>query len=245
MACAASSISILPSVETTAPGGEFTLDISVKPDTQIAALQLDLEYDSSLLTIESIEEGDLFANTGSPVMFNPGDIDSTEGTVSQIYGTLIMGEGTSEEGDLCRIKFVAAEGTGNCHLRINNVIMGDLQGNELDVITYDAVVSISDEAIIVDEAAPSDKNEYDETGLKTIENQGIETESGSESTEDPDSEVEEETTLQSTPDTAEENDLQEVASVPEAERNTSNISIIAIIAVAFLTLAYILDKKRK
>lgn len=243
-ACAASSISILPSVETVVPGEEFTLDISVRPDTEIAALQLDIEYDASLLTIESIEEGDLFANTGSPVMFNPGTIDNTAGTVSQIYGTLIMGEGTSEEGNLCRIKLVAAEDTGSCNLRIKNVILGDTQGNELDVITFDSLVSISDET------ESSEQDEVDETELNIIKNPETETKPESEAdiNQNTDTEVEEETTLQSTPEIIEENDAQKVVSAPEAESdtaNTPNVSIVAIVAIAFLALAYILDRKRK
>lgn len=230
VAGAATSVSILPSVETVTPGEEFTLNIFVRPDTQIAGIQLDLISDCSLVTIESVEEGDLFSSTGSPVMFNPGTIDSIEGTITDLNGILMMEGSTAEEGTFCTIKLTASEDTGTCQLRIENIVVGDKNGNELDAVTYDALVSISDET------ENSDKNNDNDDDSTIIVKQNANT----------DLQVnEKETTLQSAQDTAENTDTQEPVSIPEAESNTSSVSILAVTAIAFLALAYVLDRKRK
>ncbi|WP_196214057.1 cohesin domain-containing protein [Methanolobus vulcani] len=228
---AATSVSILPSVETVAPGEEFTLDVYVKPDTQIAALQFDLNSDCSLVMVKAVEEGNLFSNTGSAVFFRPGIIDSENKTVFQVYGAIMGGDGTSDEGTFCTIKLKASEETGNCQIRITNIVVGDKQGDELDVITYDAMVSISDEIATSDR----DNDNDDDTELNIIEKQDDNT----------DSSVNEETIFQSVQDTAESTESQEIISAPESEGNTSNISILAVAAIVFLALAIVLDRKRK
>jgi hypothetical protein len=236
---AATSVSILPSVETVTPGEDFTLDVYVKPDTLVAGVQFDLDFDGSLVAIESIEEGDLFSSTGSPVMFNPGTIDNDNGTATLIYGTIIMGDGTSDEGTFCTIKLKASEKTGNCQIRIENIVVGDKQGDELEAITYDAMVSISDEI----ETSDRDNDNNDNTELNTIARQDDNTDSSV--NEETGSVTEEETTFQSVQDTTENTESQETVSAPESESNTSNISIIAVAAIVFLALAIVLDRKRK
>ncbi|WMW24651.1 cohesin domain-containing protein [Methanolobus sediminis] len=236
-ASASTSVSVLPSVETVAPGEEFALNIYVKPDTQVAGIQFDLEFDSSLVTIKSIEEGDFFSSTGSPVMFNPGTFDNDGGTATQIYGTLIMGDGTSEEGTFCSIAMKASEETGTSQIRIENIVVGDDKGDELDAVTYDAMVSISDE---ID---TTNKDNGDGTDLKIVVRQDENTDSPANEQITP--AAEEETTLQSVQDTTDNTDAQETASAPETTSSTSNISILAVAAIAFLALAYVLDRKRK
>lgn len=230
VAGATASVSILPSVETVAPGEEFTLDVYVKPDTQIAGIQLDINTDCPLVTIEYVEEGELFSSTGSPVMFNPGTIEDNGKKVSQVYGSLIMEDGTSDEGTFCTIKLVASEDTGNCQLRVENIIVGDTQGNELDTVTYDALVSISGEI----ETTDIDSDNDDDTELIVRQDETADS-----------SDDEEETALQSAQDTVESNDPLESAPAPNAENSTSNINILAVSAIAFLALAYVLDRKKK
>ena len=239
VASATTSVSILPSVDTVTPGESFTLDIYVRPDTQVAGIQLDLDYDASLVSIENIEEGDFLSSTGSPVMFNPGTIDNNQGTATQIYGTLIMGDGTSDEGTFCTIKLKASEATGTCQIRIENIVVGDKQGDELDAVTYDALVSVSDET------ETSDRNNDNDDGeeLNIVARQEENTDTSS--TEKASPAIEEETALQSVQDTVENMETQETASAPETKNSRSNISILAVAAIAFLALAFVLDRKRK
>ncbi|SDF79950.1 Cohesin domain-containing protein [Methanolobus vulcani] len=237
VASAATSVSILPSVETVAPGEQFTLDVYVRPDTQVAGLQFNLEFDSSLLNIESIEEGDFFSSTGSPVMFNPGTIDNDGGTATQIYGTLIMGDGTSDEGTFCSIVMKASEETGTSQIRIENIVVGDDKGDELNAVTYDSMVSISDET------DTTNKDNGDGTDLKIVVKQDVNANSSANEESTP--AAEEETTLQSVQDTTDSTDTKKSVPAPEAESGTSNISILAVAAVTFLALAYVLDRKRK
>ncbi|ETA67024.1 cohesin domain-containing protein [Methanolobus tindarius DSM 2278] len=234
---AATSVSVLPSVETVAPGEEFTLDVYIKPDTLVAGVQFDLNYDCSLVSIGSIEEGDFLSSTDSPVMFNPGNIDNDEGVTTEIYGTLIMGDGTSDEGTFCTIKLKASEETGTCQIRIENIILGDNQGDEIDAVTYDALISISEEEI---SDRDNDNEEGTELNIIDREDDNVDSPVGEGTVQT----AEEKTTLQSIQDTAESTETQQT-SAPEAESSTSNISILTVAAITFLALAYVLDRKRK
>ncbi|WP_094228984.1 cohesin domain-containing protein [Methanolobus psychrotolerans] len=230
---AATSVSILPSSQAVEPEENFTLQVYIKPDTAIYGLQLDLTYDSSLVTINSIEEGDLFADSGSPIMFNPGKIDESAGTVSQIYSALIMGEGATNEGIFCTINLVAEPTEGICELRITNVVLGDNQGKELPATTLDSIISITD-TVVTEEK--NDKNKDDETELNIIPVQDDEQETQKN--------VNGEQMFASTPDQAENSVADKTIGQGSNNSKTSNWINIIFIAIAFFGIAYFLDRKK-
>ncbi|WMW22540.1 cohesin domain-containing protein [Methanolobus mangrovi] len=241
VATAATSVSILPSSQTVVTGEDFTLQVYIEPDTAIYGLQLDLSYDNSLVTINSIEEGNFFASSNSPVMFNSGNIDESTGTVSQIYGALIMGDGIINEGIFCTINLEAKSDYGPCQLRITDFVLGDEQGKELPVTTFDSIISITDSSGTFKEINDNNKD-ADESELNIIPAQDDDIESLN-SEQNSINYENEEMMLASTPDQAED-DIIEAKEPGFDNSKISNWITLIMIAIAFLGIAYFLDRKK-
>ncbi len=216
MAIAATSVSIIPSAQEVRSGETFELGVYIEPDTPIYGLQFDLTYDNSLVAINSIEEGIFFASSDSPVIFNPGTINKSAGTVSQIYSSLIRGEGVENEGIFCTIKLQAGSNHGPCQIRITNIVLGNHLGEELTTTTFDSVITITgvDGVFTSDIMQDTDSNENDEMFLA------------------------------STPDQTEESGINEL-DIPEIDNSKkSNWIVLIFVAIGFFAIAYFLDKKK-
>jgi hypothetical protein len=96
LATAATRMNITPSSQTVSPGEEFTLEIDINPDTPIAGVQFNLTYDNELITVINIEEDNFFASADSAIMFNPGSINKSSGTVSRISSSVVKGNSITE-----------------------------------------------------------------------------------------------------------------------------------------------------
>ncbi|SFM19683.1 Cohesin domain-containing protein [Methanolobus profundi] len=240
IANASASVSIVPSSQTVGTGEDIIMEVHVKPDTPVAALQFDLEYDNTLITINSIEEGDFFANSGSAVMFNPGIIDEQEGTVSMIYSSIIMGDTVSDEGVFCTIQLTTEYNYGPCELRLTNVVLGDENGQEVPAVTFDSIISIAENT----EDTERNDNDERETDLNIIpaNDEGTETAQDEQQQSIQDNE---EDRFASTEDTGETGSaVSAEADSPEFENTgTSNWTVIIFAAVAFFAVAYFLDRK--
>lgn len=143
MAIAATGVSIIPSAHEVKAGDDFELDIYIKPDTPIYGLQFDLIYDSSLIAVNDIEEGNFFASSDSPVIFNLGTINKSTGTVSQIYSSLIIGEGVENEDIFCTVTLEAQSNNDSFQLRITNLVLGNNLEEELPATTFDSIITIT------------------------------------------------------------------------------------------------------
>ena len=230
MAIAATGVSIIPSAQEVEAGDDFELDIYIKPDTPIYGLQFDLTYDSSLIAVNDIEEGSFFASSDSPVIFNPGTINKSTGTVSQIYSSLIIGEGVENEGIFCTVTLEAQSSNGSSELRITNLVLGNHLGEELPAITFDSIITISG-------AEDNVQNGFNEILLQDEE-------STSDIRQDADSNENDEIFLASTPDQAEEAEMNE-AEIPVVDNTKkSNWTVLIFAAIGFFAIAYFLDRKK-
>ncbi|MDY0388151.1 MAG: cohesin domain-containing protein [Methanolobus sp.] len=230
MAIAVTSVSIIPSAQEVKSGDDFELDIYIKPDTPVYGLQFDLTYDSSLVAVNNIEEGSFFASSDSPVIFNPGTISKSAGTVSQIYSSLIKGEGVENEGIFCTVTLEAQSNNGSSQLRITNLVLGNHQGEELPATTFDPIITITG----------ADDNI--QNGFNKIQ---IQDElSTSDIRQDADSNEKDENFLASTPDQAEEGKMNE-SDTPEIDKSKkSNWIVLLFAAIGFFAIAYFLDRKK-
>jgi hypothetical protein len=225
VAAAFAGVSIVPAAHEVLPGEEFSLQIHVRPHTPISGLQLDLMYDSSLVMISSIEEGDLFTGTGSPVMFRPGNYD-TEDQISEIF-SVIMKEGNAvNDGIFCNVNVKAGPESGICQFRIVNLIISDEQGNSLPSASSGSTIKITGTAgsanenrIVTDKddkklnvVSPERKNKED--GLASIRDDAEETYTGE----------------------------TEVAFVNSEITKTI---ILLLTATGFLAIAYFIDRKKQ
>lgn len=73
----------------------------------IKGYEFKMKFNQSLITINSITEGDIF--TGYQTFFNPGIIDNVNGTVINIYG-LIVGQGNvTTSGSFIVINYISKD----------------------------------------------------------------------------------------------------------------------------------------
>lgn len=158
MATGATGVSIVPSIQTVAPGEEFTLEVYIKPETTIAGLQFDLAYDTMLISVRNIDEKAFFESNDSAIMSNQGTINESNGTVSRVYRSVIKGSGTVEEGAFCNIELTAGYNEGNCELSITNLVVWDEQGSEVATETIGSTINIDSKKAL---ASTADSTERD------------------------------------------------------------------------------------
>jgi hypothetical protein len=127
------------------PGSQFTIDIVVQPNNAIAGVQSSLIFDPSLVTVNSISEGNLLTQNGASTYFISGQIDNAAGTISNVAGVIISpGQTVSASGTFAEITLTAKSVKGTCPLTLSNVIAGDINGQPVSKTILNGQVIISD-----------------------------------------------------------------------------------------------------
>ena len=138
----ATAVMVEPATKVVGVGEDFTVDIFVNPDTDIAGAQFSLSFDASILQANSVTEGNLFSQGGASTFFIPGTINNTAGTITNVAGaTAIPGASVSQSGTFATVSFTAtAVGTSAVHL--SNVIVGSPQGQAVAITVSDGSVTV-------------------------------------------------------------------------------------------------------
>jgi hypothetical protein len=113
----------LVSAPTTAENA-FTISILAAGVNDLYAIQVDISFNPSLLSAQSVVEGS-FLRTGGSTIFFPGTVDNVTGKVSFITGLLsgpVTGVGGS--GTIATVQFVP-KGAGINAFALSNVIALD------------------------------------------------------------------------------------------------------------------------
>lgn len=84
---------ISPLVPSVPAGQRFSINIIIEPDRPIAGAQLNLKFNSSLIIVDSVKEGNFFKQNGSDTIFNGGNIDNTAGFISHVWGNILSTPG--------------------------------------------------------------------------------------------------------------------------------------------------------
>ena len=114
-----SAVSINPLNQNVSLEEIFTVSVYCEPDQSIKSFEFKLSFDSSLIQVNSVTEGDIF--DGYTTFFNPGTIDNNAGSIVDIYG-LILGSGNvSNPGTLVNISFTAKSTIGSSLLNLYDV----------------------------------------------------------------------------------------------------------------------------
>ena len=87
------SFIVSPSVPSIPVGQSFSINIIIEPGRPIAGAQLNLKFNSSLIIVNSIEEGNFFKQNSSDTLFNSGNIDNTAGFISHVWGNILSTPG--------------------------------------------------------------------------------------------------------------------------------------------------------
>ncbi|WP_407347404.1 cohesin domain-containing protein [Methanolobus sp. WCC1] len=123
----------------------------IVPDTGIAGLQFDIEFDSSKIQVNKVSKGDFLDSNGDPTFTNYGNIDNTAGILSDIYGVVLGPVSILESGSFARITMTAKEqATSTSTISLKNVIISDSSGHPVEVFIKDTTLTIK---------VPSDKQD--------------------------------------------------------------------------------------
>ena len=110
----------LPQTQDVSIGETFDVDIYVIPHEDMAGMQFDLSYDSSIIQVNSVTEGDLFKQSDFPTLFVGGTIDNDMGFVNDIYGNILDASSVSTSGTFAHLNLTAV-GIGNTYLNLTEV----------------------------------------------------------------------------------------------------------------------------
>ena len=101
-------VKVSPAAQNIPVGQSFSINVVIDPHTPIAGAQFNLQFDPSLVQVNTVTEGKLFKQNGATTLFNPGIIDNNAGVVKHIWGnTLGAGESVSSVGTFAIIDFIS------------------------------------------------------------------------------------------------------------------------------------------
>ncbi|KKG67695.1 cohesin domain-containing protein [Methanosarcina mazei] len=123
-------------------GEDFTVEIYIEPDEPIAGVQLDFMFDSSLVSVKDVREGNLLKQPGSDTMFTPGAIEGSQGAVTGIYGFILGKNEATSPGTFASIDLTSAGTAEVCELQLSNIIVSDSSGHAVPVKVVNGTVRI-------------------------------------------------------------------------------------------------------
>ena len=151
----ATKVTVFPTSQTVMKGQNFTVNISVVPGTEIAGMQFNLKFNSSLLKVNSVSEGELFKQGGHITVFNPGTIDNEEGIVKYVYGFIIRRGSVSTPGTFAIINMTASNSTtGISHISLFHVKVTDPEGKSVPITIKNGTVEVHSEHEICFDTGP-------------------------------------------------------------------------------------------
>jgi hypothetical protein len=136
--------SISPSTQQIDEGQNFVISVYVEPDTHVSGAQFNLQFDSSLVNVVRITEGDLLNQNGDSTLFNAGTIDNSQGTVTDIYALIFGKSNVTTSGIFANIDLVALNKSGISAFELSNVIISNSEGQSLPITVSNGTTNIGD-----------------------------------------------------------------------------------------------------
>jgi hypothetical protein len=123
---------------------QFVVNVVVEPGEEIAGVQFDLAFDPTLVTVESIAEGDLLSQGGAATYFSPGSIDNVSGNIDGVAGAIVTpGQTVSAAGIFAVITVTAGSEGGTCPFTLSGVVVGDINGQPVETSIVNGQVAIN------------------------------------------------------------------------------------------------------
>jgi hypothetical protein len=130
-------------------GEQFVINVMVEPGTEIAGVQFDLAFDPSLVTVDSVAEGTLLSQGGANTYFSPGSINNVSGNIDGVAGAIITpGQTVSSAGTFAAITVTAGAGGGTCLFTLSGVIVGDINGQPVEISVANGQVTINQPPVL-------------------------------------------------------------------------------------------------
>lgn len=137
-----SNISITPEYQVVSPKKQFALNIKIEPGTTIKSAQSDLLFQSSMVKINNVSEGNLFSQSGANTGFSNGTVNSSAGLIKQICGSIMCDSSVSSPGTLATINLTAGSSTGVAKFNLSNVAISGSDSGSLPYAIKNATVLI-------------------------------------------------------------------------------------------------------
>jgi C1A family cysteine protease len=142
-AATATVVTVEPASNKVGIGDSFVVDVFVDPDTDIAVVQFSLNFSPSAVTANGVTEGNLLSQGGALTFFVTGTIDNLAGTITNVAGAITTpGASVSASGTFATISFTAGTSEGTSALDLSDVIVGNLQGQPVDIEVTDGGVTV-------------------------------------------------------------------------------------------------------
>ncbi|MCZ7372212.1 MAG: PGF-pre-PGF domain-containing protein, partial [Candidatus Methanoperedens sp.] len=117
-------------------GQTFDVNVTVDPlGIAIAGAQMNLEFNKSVLNVNSIKEGNLFKQNGASTLFNNGTIDNSYGTVLNFYSFILGQTNVTTQGTFIIINVTAIDASNITWINVSNVKIIDPFGNYMALNT--------------------------------------------------------------------------------------------------------------
>ena len=137
-------VSVSAPTQAVNSGQQFMVNINVQPNNAITGAQFNLSFNPSLVTVNSVTEGNLFNQSGAGTYFMSGTINNTAGTVTGVADAIIgSGQSVSNPGTFAVITMTARTTSGTSNLNLSNVIAADSKVQSLSVTLVNGQVVIS------------------------------------------------------------------------------------------------------
>lgn len=156
IASAATTISIVPASESVEEMQEFAVNVYLQPDRPVAAIQFDLSYQSEIVSVVSVLEGEFLRQDGALVWFNPGQIESSNGRINSVYGLILDKTSVTGPGPFAIIQMRAGNVSGTSSLSLSNVVVSDTQGQIIPTDIVDGSITIVSDTASSGESTTSD-----------------------------------------------------------------------------------------
>jgi len=128
------AVNVSPASQTIGFGETFDIEITVDPVEDIAGAQLNLDFNASLITVNTVSEGNLLKQGGCSTYFSSGTIDNVAGTVTDIYGVITTpGCSVSTYGTFVILHCTAKMMKGTSPIDLLSVVVGDPGGSEVPI----------------------------------------------------------------------------------------------------------------
>ncbi len=146
LAAGTAVVSVSAPTQAVSSGTQFTVNITVQPNNAIAGAQFNLSFNPALVSVISVNEGNLLNQNGASTYFMPGTINNTAGTVTGVAGAITApGKTVSTTGTFAVITMTAGTPKGTSILTLSNVIVGDINGQSVNVNVVNGQVVINGE----------------------------------------------------------------------------------------------------
>ena len=137
----ATKVIVRASDEVIGVGGMVYVDVFIEPNKNISGAQFNIEYNPSVFSCFVVLHGDIVSMVDDFYFFD-GNIDVDNGIVEGVaFCTLGENSSINSNGTMAILCFVAVS-TGVCEFELHDVVVGDMEGKELSVVTENVKIEV-------------------------------------------------------------------------------------------------------